>query len=207
MTVSDAAIIAIMTGPPILICLAVFLLRTFVKYSRHHQQFAAVRSTMWQRRRADAQAALPTAQQASITRNDADADESDIIICRQIRDKRIMEKFMFHTVADENTDIPHTQPASNNDNDDDEENPNLDEEIQEWSSISFESFCNRTMLPSSRRESQMEECCICLDGYTAGEVICASKVKECEHVFHKDCLLEWIKNHDPCPLCRVDLMR
>jgi hypothetical protein len=205
MTASDVAIIAIMTGPPILICLGVFLLRTFVKYSRHHQQFEAVRSTMWQRRRAT-QASLPTVPQASITTNDADA--SAIIICKRARDERIMDKFLFYTVTDEKTDIPLTQPGStNDDDDDDEENPNLEGEIQERSSISFESFCDRTMLPSSRRESQMEECCICLDGYTAGEVICASKVKECEHVFHKDCLLEWIKNHDPCPLCRVDLMK
>jgi hypothetical protein len=198
----DVAIIAIMTGPPILICLSVFLLRTFVKYSRHHQQFAAVRSTMWQRRRAD-QAASPTVPQAS------GADESDIIIYRQARDALIMEKFLFHTVADEKTDIPHTQAASKNDDgdEDDEENPKLDEKLHKWSSISFDSFCDRTMLPSSRRESQMEECCICLDGYLLGEVICASKVKECEHVFHKACLFEWIKNHDPCPLCRVDLMR
>jgi hypothetical protein len=206
MTASDVAIIAIMTGPPVLICLGVFLLRTFVKYSRHHQQFEAVRSTMWQRRRAT-QAALPTGPQASSTDTTNDADVSDMIMCKQARDERIMDKFLFHTVADEKTDIAPTQPASNNDDDEDEENPNLEEEKQQRSSISFESFCNRTMLPSSRRESQMEECCICLDGYTAGEVICASKVKECEHVFHKDCLLEWIKNHDPCPLCRVDLMK
>ena len=29
---------------------------------------------------------------------------------------------------------------------------------------------------------------------------------ECNHWFHEDCILEWLQNHDECPLCRVDMV-
>lgn len=52
------------------------------------------------------------------------------------------------------------------------------------------------------------ECCICLDKYEYGETICASKNPECTHVFHKDCVMDWLmKNHNQCPLCRTDLLK
>mmetsp|Transcript_20647 Transcript_20647/g.50705 ORF Transcript_20647/g.50705 Transcript_20647/m.50705 type:complete len:407 (+) Transcript_20647:64-1284(+) len=52
------------------------------------------------------------------------------------------------------------------------------------------------------------ECCICLDKYEAGDTICASKNTECTHVYHKDCVMDWLmKNHNQCPLCRTDLLK
>ncbi|CAJ1952853.1 unnamed protein product [Cylindrotheca closterium] len=51
------------------------------------------------------------------------------------------------------------------------------------------------------------ECCVCLDKYEAGDTICASKNQECTHVYHKDCVMDWLKNHNQCPLCRTDLLR
>eukprot|EP00980_Cylindrotheca_fusiformis_P029725 scaffold23790_cov166-Cylindrotheca_fusiformis.AAC.2 len=63
------------------------------------------------------------------------------------------------------------------------------------------------MLASWRRPSQKDECCICLDGYHPGETICASKTNKCNHIFHQECVVEWLmRNHDCCPLCRVNLM-
>lgn len=50
------------------------------------------------------------------------------------------------------------------------------------------------------------ECCICLDHYGPGETVCVSKEKICDHVFHQECIEEWLQNHDDCPLCRADLM-
>ncbi|KAL3938401.1 MAG: hypothetical protein SGBAC_006682 [Bacillariaceae sp.] len=69
---------------------------------------------------------------------------------------------------------------------------------------------NSTMsfLSSLIRPSHDAECCICLDHYEQGEIICASKSEECNHVFHKECLMDWMmKNNDRCPLCRVDFMK
>eukprot|EP00980_Cylindrotheca_fusiformis_P030334 scaffold24661_cov132-Cylindrotheca_fusiformis.AAC.2 len=55
----------------------------------------------------------------------------------------------------------------------------------------------------------LDECCICLDGYSPGETMCrrAAKTCECKHVFHHDCAVEWFKAHSQCPLCRIDLMK
>ncbi|CAO1635652.1 unnamed protein product [Parajaminaea phylloscopi] len=43
------------------------------------------------------------------------------------------------------------------------------------------------------------QCPICLSGYQKEEVLCATW---CHHGFHRDCLTEWLKSADTCPLCR-----
>lgn len=65
----------------------------------------------------------------------------------------------------------------------------------------------RDVFASWTKPSPKDECCICLDGYTPGDTICLARTDECEHVFHRDCLLEWIKDHDCCPLCRAELVK
>lgn len=49
-------------------------------------------------------------------------------------------------------------------------------------------------------------CDICLMGYSVGEEICWSHNKECNHVFHKDCILDWLLRNSSCPLCRRDYL-
>ena len=49
-------------------------------------------------------------------------------------------------------------------------------------------------------------CAICLEGYSSGQLVCASKKPSCNHIFHKDCMEGWMMNSPFCPLCRVDLM-
>eukprot|EP00980_Cylindrotheca_fusiformis_P026166 scaffold15475_cov59-Cylindrotheca_fusiformis.AAC.2 len=44
------------------------------------------------------------------------------------------------------------------------------------------------------------------EGYEIGQTICASGTTQCNHVFHQGCLEEWLKDHDNCPMCRVNLM-
>jgi len=55
-------------------------------------------------------------------------------------------------------------------------------------------------------EAKENECSICLGGYCPGDTICVAEASKCDHVFHQDCIAEWLKTHDCCPLCRVDLM-
>ena len=43
-------------------------------------------------------------------------------------------------------------------------------------------------------------CAICLDAFMEGELINDST--ECQHFFHKECLLGWLDQHDVCPCCR-----
>ncbi|KAL3937297.1 MAG: hypothetical protein SGBAC_007570 [Bacillariaceae sp.] len=54
--------------------------------------------------------------------------------------------------------------------------------------------------------SQRNECSICLEPYAKGDSICVSKSPECQHMFHKQCIVQWLQTQDHCPLCRVDLM-
>ena len=52
----------------------------------------------------------------------------------------------------------------------------------------------------SRKET---ECAIYLEEFKGIDIIKA--FYKCEHIFHKRCLLEWLKKSDFCPLCKHDL--
>jgi Ring finger domain len=58
----------------------------------------------------------------------------------------------------------------------------------------------------STRSHSEPVCSICLDGYKTGETICRSKMNECHHIFHQECIVEWMIDNDVCPLCRTNLM-
>lgn len=47
------------------------------------------------------------------------------------------------------------------------------------------------------------QCSVCLDDFTDKKDIV--RTKECNHVFHKQCLHGWLKVQRSCPLCRRDL--
>jgi len=72
--------------------------------------------------------------------------------------------------------------------------PSLCEVISSWASV-------RSTSPPS------DVCCICLEGYSVGDTICVAKKPTCDHLFHKDCVLEWMKTNDECPLCRINLLQ
>lgn len=46
------------------------------------------------------------------------------------------------------------------------------------------------------------QCAICLLEYEDGDAICWSHNKRCNHHFHKECMVEWLKSNNECPLCR-----
>ena len=52
----------------------------------------------------------------------------------------------------------------------------------------------------SRKETQ---CAICLSDFVSVDIIKA--FYKCEHIFHKKCLLDWLKKSNNCPLCKHDL--
>jgi hypothetical protein len=49
--------------------------------------------------------------------------------------------------------------------------------------------------------SVMTSCAICLADYTHGEPIQCSK--NCQHVFHAECIMDWLVKHQDCPCCRT----
>jgi hypothetical protein len=52
----------------------------------------------------------------------------------------------------------------------------------------------------SRRET---ECAICLEEFKRNDII--KEFYKCRHIFHKDCLKNWLKRSNACPLCKHDL--
>ena len=52
----------------------------------------------------------------------------------------------------------------------------------------------------SRRET---ECAICLEEFKRNDII--KEFYKCKHIFHKDCLKNWLRRANVCPLCKHDL--
>jgi len=53
--------------------------------------------------------------------------------------------------------------------------------------------------------STLEHVCpICLGDYEKGTMLFTSR--NCKHIFHGDCILEWLTKHDECPICREKIV-
>ena len=59
-------------------------------------------------------------------------------------------------------------------------------------------------VPSSENLEGEEQtaCHICLGDYECGEEVCLLQNPYCTHVFHKECISEWLLKHNECPCCR-----
>lgn len=54
-------------------------------------------------------------------------------------------------------------------------------------------------------EDTCDTCAICVDDFTQEDVV---RVLPCTHVFHPQCIDEWLNNHSSlCPLCKMELPR
>ena len=53
-------------------------------------------------------------------------------------------------------------------------------------------------------ESMEHVCPICLGSYEQGNMLFVSK--ECSHIFHSECILEWLTQLEECPICRVKMV-
>ncbi|KAL7521259.1 hypothetical protein ACHAWX_005932 [Stephanocyclus meneghinianus] len=54
-------------------------------------------------------------------------------------------------------------------------------------------------------DEESEMCAVCICPYQEGDIRIFSK--HCSHVFHKECIFEWlVKGHNECPCCRTDMV-
>ena len=60
--------------------------------------------------------------------------------------------------------------------------------------------CNIYKLTEEDKED-FNSCVICM----TDEINNVVKI-ECDHMYHKDCIKNWLKNNNTCPICRVDLL-
>jgi hypothetical protein len=52
-------------------------------------------------------------------------------------------------------------------------------------------------------EEDMAGCAICLSPFRPRQLVCKSNNSSCQHVFHEDCMVEWLtKDNENCPMCR-----
>jgi hypothetical protein len=137
-----------------------------------------VRQTMSQRRLA--QPSAPTQEEV---------DEA-----RQERE-RLVKDSLFHRKLEEGDSVSSIQNIIGAAQDRYEENKDGNTFVRSWRSVA-----------SSTRTLSKTECSICLDTYKTGETICWAKTDECDHIFHQECIQEWMKDHNDCPLCRTNLV-
>ena len=50
-------------------------------------------------------------------------------------------------------------------------------------------------------------CAICIERYSKGDEIAWSFNERCHHAFHLDCIVDWLMEHDDCPLCRQEFLK
>lgn len=53
---------------------------------------------------------------------------------------------------------------------------------------------------AGEEEGEEAECAICLSEFVEGEGI--KVLGECNHVFHVQCIQQWLNSHSSCPTCR-----
>lgn len=51
-------------------------------------------------------------------------------------------------------------------------------------------------------DSTFEGCAICLAHYRQHQNVCESSNPACTHIFHEECMVNWLMKHHRCPICR-----
>jgi Ring finger domain len=83
--------------------------------------------------------------------------------------------------------------------------PKLNSSLHDSVSSRRESVSSRHSVDSIEKEG-LEPCAICLEHYEEGDQICWSHNRHCDHVFHQECIVEWLGLHNECPICRQDFL-
>ena len=72
---------------------------------------------------------------------------------------------------------------------------------QTTESLPNEQFVNRGQ-PKAEAKKEEDECVICKCDYEDGEQL---KRLPCFHKFHSECIKEWFKRQNFCPVCRTEI--
>lgn len=61
---------------------------------------------------------------------------------------------------------------------------------------------DQCVVTSYQKNEDNKMCVICQCDYEEGEQI---KTLTCQHQFHDECIMQWLKNHSTCPICHASL--
>lgn len=85
----------------------------------------------------------------------------------------------------------------------------LDEEMQEFlKPVPVpvpEEMMEKLQIKTYNSEMGYDKCSVCFENFLDSKII-KSKVRElaCGHIYHADCVDEWLKKHPTCPVCSAD---
>ncbi|KAL6999095.1 hypothetical protein U1Q18_000260 [Sarracenia purpurea var. burkii] len=79
-----------------------------------------------------------------------------------------------------------------------------DDQISKLPSCRFKDFDTNLEIGKSTNHNQNPECCICLSKYRDKEEI---RQLPCSHIFHLNCVDQWLRIISCCPLCKQELER
>ena len=108
----------------------------------------------------------------------------------------------------ENNNQNNSQNNNESDNDDsNEENNEEDNNELQTFKLKKKKFIlnlNEFQYKHIKKYSKNKEkkCSICLVKYQKPDIL---KEFPCNHIYHKNCILKWIKNSNKCPLCKYDI--
>ncbi|KAI3638171.1 hypothetical protein MIR68_003782 [Amoeboaphelidium protococcarum] len=74
--------------------------------------------------------------------------------------------------------------------------PASDDDIAKLKRFKYESR-------SSDGKQESDECAICKDEFVDGDKLCS--LPQCKHYFHEQCIVQWLKTSDTCPIDRRHL--
>ena len=62
---------------------------------------------------------------------------------------------------------------------------------------------NESVIVYKNKKKSDDICLICLDTFKKKQKI--SRIKNCGHIYHTDCLMLWFQRKVKCPICNIDL--
>jgi hypothetical protein len=67
----------------------------------------------------------------------------------------------------------------------------------------MEQKMNKTLINSTMKEQDLDECTICLSSFELNESYAQWPCQEKKpHIYHSDCMLGWLRTKNTCPMCR-----
>jgi hypothetical protein len=153
-------------------------------------------------------------RRTSVALGNVESPEDEIEL-QKVREELILAHFHFQTIMEDMSNTTatsirsgelqdiHNKIATADEGEDTSTAANTDTD----ESVQSPRYSSNISSASTTKPSREDECCICMERYNPGEIICAARTTKCDHVFHKHCVANWLQNHNRCPLCRVDLMQ